>query len=241
MACKIATLILETVFRYGYYLHRYESTSMRIGHIFLVLMFIAIFSGVLCRAGEVTVPADTNIIVGFRYGDKDVPGPFRGVWKQLYYSPGTHGSVKAFKYSWKADAEKPGVVNITWIIEDAGVKISQGLKVDTANWSNGWYNATERKEIVTRKSLLHYDRVPVFDLNGILPDGLGIEKHVIGKRDGEDVELVIYRSKDVETLKKYFPMTEYESWNLGNRGAFEYANPKCNWYSPELGDSKSRE
>lgn len=193
-------------------------------YLFLAFMLVMAEAGMLSDGvafgGEITIKTDEFTIVGFNYGKAGVPGPCQGVWKHTYFEPNPSSSIKEICYKWKPDSDaKSPIVHFEWILRGADdSSVTTTFKIDVNNWTHGWCDAEERKEMTTNKTLLHYDRVPVSKYSGVIPSSLSIDKYVIGNRDGEDVELVAYRAKTLEILKRCFPMTEYESWGWAKNG-----------------------
>lgn len=171
------------------------------------------------------IDTDKYTIVGFSYGVSGVPGPFQGVWKHTYFEPSLASPIQHLRYKWDHSPDLgSNDINFEWsLVSSNGTSASVKFKVNITDWSNGWYDETERNDIIKSKSLLHYDKLPISKFSGPLPRGLSIEKYVIGIVNGESVDLVVFRSNNLEILKKYFPMTEYESWGLPEK-----------WYSSIL-------
>jgi hypothetical protein len=188
-------------------------------------LLIYLFSFIRAVSGEVCVNTDKYTIIGFSYGKSGVPGPYQGVWKHAYFEPNPNSTIKQLKYIWdQSPKQGSNEIVFEWdIISSNGVNAKTSFKVDIKNWSNGWLDENERNDSIKYKTLLHYHQIPEAKFSGPIPLGLSIEKHTIGMVNNESVELVIYRADNLEVLKKYFPMTEYELWGLPEK-----------WYSSML-------
>lgn len=78
----------------------------------------------------------------------------------------------------------------------------------------------KEKKIIDGKYLLDYDKKLPDPPEGILPQEISIEKHVVSFENGDKIYLVIYASKNLDLIKKYHRMPIFQEWG----------KPKDFWY-----------
>jgi hypothetical protein len=192
-------------------------------YIFKLALILGAFSSFgMASAGETILNFKKFMIIGFEYGNHDVPCPMRGTWKECYYKPElTHSDRRMV---WKWEVSKGNRVKIEVTIKEKDELSRLHIVKDLNNWSNRLYDQKQRKKISTERTLLHFDRnvMPVPEAE--LPGDVEIEKHVLGRRGNEDVCLVIYRSSNLDDLKKSFMLTEWQSWSFVDHGWFSSNN-----------------
>ena len=165
-------------------------------------------------AGEFTVKLDRITFIGICYGTKNLPGPFCGVWKRNLFYPGKdlQDSV-TYKWNVKNDGKNVAVKQ-ELIINGIPIRTTKESTIDISDWTNGFYSEERRVEMVKRKTLLDYNKYPPPPAqNQLLPDGLSIQKHLIGYRDGDEVHFVVYQSQDIEQIKKYHRFPLFFTWS----------------------------
>jgi hypothetical protein len=165
-------------------------------------------------AGEFTVKLDRITFIGICYGTKNLPGPFCGVWECDLFYP-SKGPQDRVTYTWNAKKDgKTVALHRDMIIDEVSIVTTKESTIDISDWTNGIYSEERRVEMVKRKTLLDYNKYPPPPAqNQLLPDGLSIQKHLIGYRDGDEVYFVIYQSKEIEQIKKFHRYPLFHTWS----------------------------
>lgn len=146
------------------------------------------------------------VLIGFEYETEYfIPAPFVGVWFLEYYDP----SIKSFReknYSTSVSIQSDGddrfkIKSTLRNVEGAGTTtFSLGLD----DWTAGFYKEkTEREELINTKSLLDYNRHLPHLPEGQIPESISITKYKIGIKNGVTTNLVVFVSKDFDSLRKY--------------------------------------
>lgn len=188
----------------------------------IIFSITFIITSVFASGGEVKLDFKKFMVIGFEYGVDGVPCPFRGVWKQYYYKPDESHMEREMTWKWIVSDAKEISVEVIIRHQSESVKLSFSKNLD--DWSNGLYDQVKREQILSEKTLLHFDKEVMNASTGKLPADVEIEKHVLGRRGKEDVCLVIYRSANLDALKKSFRMTEWQSWSLTDHDWFTANN-----------------
>jgi len=187
-----------------------------------ILFFLWVALSAVSVAGRITIPVDSYIAIGLNYGDEGVPQPMRGDWFKFFFKP--------------MDDQQEALINVVWekvggdsysvvfeFVSAAGVSRFKEV-VNIGDWSNGYLDDEGRVKAWKEKTLLHFDKKVMRVNGGLLSDDVSIMKHVLGRRGGEDVSIVVYKAKKVSDLIFWFKMVEHDKWNLGGREWFESAN-----------------
>lgn len=171
-------------------------------------MLLFLLLTVFTNASELSFKTDKVTFVAVSYGNKNVPGPFCGLWKDGLFIPSKVGNI-AVKYTWNKDAKGNNILIKKEFTSESGSVMTTNCKVDLSDWSHGFYNKSDRDEIVRSKVLLNYNVYPVSPiLNGSLPNGVSMQRHILGFRDGDEVCLIVIRGETLEDVRKvhYYPM-----------------------------------
>ena len=187
-------------------------------------VFIALLCMGRCLAGEISFKLNQYVFVGIDYGSKGMPGPFVGVWEIFLFKPSPdRGKIETHTFTWSKKSDHEIHLEQSCVDGADEFKLVRGSfydsDIDLMNWSHGIYNQEERDDMMRRKNLLHYDKVPLpVLLNAAIDDDITITRHVLGYRNGEEVSLVIYKTSKLELLKKYHRYPEFFLWgrNAGN-------------------------
>lgn len=177
-----------------------------------------LFTNCVAIGGEFSVLMDRPTLVGINYGQKGVPGPFQGTWILAIHYPSDLHQHGTHVWSWNKNDDHNIAVDcsIKYSRNDGTtyeIKEDKEFTIDLANWSNGMYDEAERKDIVKKKVLLDYHKIPdPVCVDGHVPEGLSITKHVIGYREGEEVAIVVYQAKDMEMIRKFHRAPLFFRW-----------------------------
>lgn len=172
---------------------------------------------------EFTLKIDKPTIIGISYGakkgigTKNIPGPYCGVWiKDVFYP--IKGSDLSIKYSSRQSSSDKNIVTLKkfFIAKSPQGESSGAMKediIDVSDWSNGISDEKSRVKFATGTALLDYDKYPSPPMNdGALPDNLTISKYLIGYRDGEEVNIVVYQSDDIAVIRKFHQLPLFFQW-----------------------------
>jgi hypothetical protein len=122
-----------------------------------------------------------------------------------YYDP----TIKSFReknYSTSISIQSDGedrfkIKSTLRNVEGTGTTtVSLGLD----DWTAGFYKEkTEREELINTKSLLDYNRRLPHLPEGLIPESISITKYKIGIKNGVTTNLVVFVSKDFDSLRNY--------------------------------------
>jgi hypothetical protein len=185
-------------------------------------------------AGEFAVVVDRPTLIGISYGKNGMPGPFQGTWILRIRYPSNLEKPSTYTWSWKQKDENTVSVDcsIKYSRDDGTTYLiphTDQFIIDLANWSNGMYDKAQRDEIVEKKVLLDYHKIPApVCKNGLVPDRLSITKHVIGYREGDEVTLVVYQADDMEIIRKFHRPPTFFQWGRNLDQSYHIEDNK-NW------------
>lgn len=170
------------------------------------------------NGGGFSVVIDRPTLFGVCYGVKNVPGPFQGTWILAIRYPGEIGRPVVHTWTWRKLGD--GHVAVDWLTKTpkhdealSEILMKDRFRIELRDWSNGMYDEARRNEIVEKKVLLDYHKIPdpVCD-EGLVPDGLSITRHVIGYRDGQEVAIVVYQADDMAGIRKFHRPPLFFQW-----------------------------
>lgn len=179
------------------------------------IIYIFIYFNIFGRAldaAQVTL-GDEHVLIALEFDTPDfVPAPFRGEWKMLYYDPLAGRASKGAVASYEFFQDEDNKYTIVQKLSSSGTSVTLKLVKSLDDWTFGFYDAARRKDIIDGKYLLDYDK-KLRDLpEGILPQEITIEKHVVSLNKENKIFLVIYLSKNLDLLKKYHRMPIFHEW-----------------------------
>ena len=171
-------------------------------------------------ASQVTLN-DKHVLFALEYVTSDfVPAPFRGEWQLLYYDPVKASASKGTVITYDFSQGQNNDYVISQKISKNGTEAILKFIKSRDDWTFGLYNDVERKKIIDGKYLLDYDKKLPDPPEGILPQEISIQKHVVSYENGDKIYLVIYASKNLDLIKKYHRMPIFQEWG----------KPKNFWY-----------